>query len=82
MVVLYWTRSHSFIRFRGCGTAVVLPNKRSGRKVQSLAALYTTVRLSPWRKVWKNIHSRVCTPGPTLSVLHPGGPLPLAPLSS
>ena len=73
-MVLYWTRSHSFIRFRGCGTAVLLPNKRSGREVQPLAALYPTVRLSPWRQVRKNIHSRVWTPGPTWSVLHPGGP--------
>ena len=60
-MVLYWTR----IRFRGCGTAVLLPNKRSGREVQPLAALYPTVRLSPWRQVRKNIHSRVWTPGPT-----------------
>ena len=48
-VVLYWTR----IRFRECGTALLLPNKRSGRKVQPLAALYPTVRLSPWRQVRK-----------------------------
>ena len=48
-MVLYWTR----IRFRGCGTAVLLPNKRSGRKVQPLAALYPRVRLSPWRQVRK-----------------------------
>ena len=48
-MVLYWTR----IRFRGCGTAVLLPNKRSGREVQPLAALYSTVRLSPWRQVRK-----------------------------
>ena len=82
MVVLYWTRSHSFIRFRGWGTAVLPPNKRSGREVQPLAALYTTVRLSPLRQVWKNIHSRVCTPGPALSVPHLGGPPLLAPLSS
>ena len=79
---LYWTRSHSFIGFRGCGTAVLLPNKRSGREVQPLAALYPTVRLSPWRQVRKNIHSRVWTPGPTWSVLHPGGPPLLVPLSS
>ena len=77
-MVLYWTR----IRFRGCGTAVLLPNKRSGREVQPLAALYPTVRLSPWRQVRKNIHSRVWTPGPTWSVLHPGGPPLLVPLSS
>ena len=44
-----------------------------GKEVQSLAALYPTVRLSPWRHVRKNIHSRVWTPGPTWSVLHPGG---------
>ena len=48
-MVLYWTR----IRFRGCGTAVLLPSKRSGREVQPLAALYPTVRLSPWRQVRK-----------------------------
>ena len=53
-----------------------------GREVQPLAALYPTVRLSPWRQVWKNIHSRVWTPGPTWSVLHPGGPPLLVPLSS
>ena len=39
-------------------------------------------RLSPWRQVRKNIHSRVWTPGPTWSVLHPGGPPLLVPLSS
>ena len=81
-MVLYLTRSHSFIRFRGYETAVWLPNKRSGREVQPLAALYPTVRLSPWRQVRKNIHSRVWTPGPTWSVLHPGGPPLLVPLSS
>ena len=52
VVVSYWTRSHSFIRFLGCGTTVLLlPNKSSGREVQPLAALYPTVRLSPWRHV-------------------------------
>ena len=81
-MVLYLGRSHSFIRFRGCETAVWLPNKRSGRELQPLAALYPTVRLSPWRQVRKNIHSRVWTPGPTWSVLHPGGPPLLVPLSS
>ena len=81
-MVLYSTRSHSFIRFLGYETAVWLPNKRSGREVQPLAALYPTVRLSPWRQVRKNIHSRVWTPGPTWSVLHPGGPPLLVPLSS
>ena len=81
-MVLYLTRSHSFIRFRGCETAIWLPNKRSGREVQPLAALYPTVKLSPWRQVRKNIHSRVWTPGPTWSVLHPGGPPLLVPLSS
>ena len=80
-MVLYSTRSHSFTRFRGCDTADWLPNKRSGREVQPLAALYPTVRLSPWRQVRKNIHSRVWTPGPTWSVLHPGGPPLLVPLS-
>ena len=29
IIVLYWTRSHSFTRFRECGTAILLPNKRS-----------------------------------------------------
>ena len=62
---LYWTRSHSFIGFRGCGTAVLLPNKRSDREVQPLASLYPTIRPSPWRQVRKNIHSSVWTPGPT-----------------
>ena len=81
-MVLYLTRSHSFIRFRGYETAVWLPNKRSGREVQPLAALYPTVRLSSWRQVRKNVHSRVWTPGPTWSVLHPGGPPLLVPLSS
>ena len=81
-MVLYLTRSHSFIRFQGSEIAVWLPNKRSGREVQPLAALYPTVRLSSWRQVRKNIHSRVCTPGPTWSVLHPGGPPLLVPLSS
>ena len=57
-MVLYWTRSHSFIRFRGCETTVSFPNKRSGMEVQPLAALYPTVRLSPWRQVGK-----IFTPG-------------------
>ena len=52
-MVLYWTRSHSFVSFLGCGTTVLLPNKRSGREVQPLAALYPTARLSPWRQVRK-----------------------------
>ena len=64
-MVLYWTRSYSFIKFLGCETTVLLPNKSSGREVQLLAALYPTVRLSPWRQVWKNFHSRVWTPGHT-----------------
>ena len=51
------------------------------RKVQPLVALYPTVRLSPWRQVRKNIHSRVWTPGHTWSVLHQGGPPLLVPLS-
>ena len=68
-MVLYSTRSHSFIRFRGCETADWLPNKRSGREVQRPAALYPTVRLSPWRQVRKNINSRVWNPGPTWSGL-------------
>ena len=63
-MVLYLTRSHSFIRFRGYESAVWLPNKRSGSGVQPLAALYPTVTLSPWRQVRKNIHSRVWTPVP------------------
>ena len=79
---LYWTRSHSFIGFRGCGTAVLLPNKRSGREVPLLASLFPTARLSPWRQVRKNISSSVWTPGPTWSVLHTGGSPLLAPLSS
>ena len=54
----------------------MLPNKRSDREVQPLAALYPTVRLSPWGQVRKNLHSGVWTPGPTWSVLHPGGPPP------
>ena len=74
IMVLYWTTSHPFIRFRGCGTAVLLRTKRSGREVQPLAALYPTVRLSPWRQVRKNIHSKVWTPGPAWSVLRSGGP--------
>ena len=53
-----------------------------GREVQPLAAPHPIVRLSPWRQVRKNIHSRVWTPGPTWSVLHPGGPPLLVPLSS
>ena len=61
IMVLYWTRSHSFIRFRGCGTTVLLLNKRSGREVQPLAAIYPTVSLSPLRQVRRNIHSRVWT---------------------
>ena len=51
VMVSYWTRSHSFIRFLGCGNTVLLPNKSSGREVQLLALLYPTVRLSPWRHV-------------------------------
>ena len=43
-MVLYWTRSHSFVRLLGCGTTVLLPNKRSGREVQPFAALYPTVK--------------------------------------
>ena len=81
-MVLYWTKSHSFIKFLGCETTVLLPNKRSGREVQPLAALYPTVRLSLWRQVWKNIHSRVWSAGSTWSVLHPRGPPLLVPLSS
>ena len=83
IIVLYWTRSNSVIRFRVCGTAVLLPNKRSGREVQPLAALYPTVRLSSWRQIraW-NIHSRVWTPAPTWSVLRPGGSPLMVPLSS
>ena len=65
IMVLYCTRSCSFIKFLGCGITFLLPNKSSGREVQPLAALYPAVRLSPWRQVRKNIHSRVWTPGPT-----------------
>ena len=57
-MVLYWTRSHSFIRFQGCGTAVLLPNKRSGREVQPLAALYLIVRLS-----LRDRSGKISTPG-------------------
>lgn len=81
-MVLYWTRSLSFTKFLGCDTTVLLPNKSSGREVQPLAALYPTVRLSPWRQVEKNIHSRVWTPSRTWSILPPGGPPLLVPLSS
>ena len=70
---LFGATSHSFVRFPGRGTTVLLSNKRSGREVQPLAALYPTVRLSPWRQVQKNIYSRVWTPSPTWSVLHLGG---------
>ena len=59
IMVLYWTGSHSSVRFLGCGTTVLLPNKSSNREVQPLAALYPTARLSPCRQVRKNIHSRV-----------------------
>ena len=65
ITALYWTRCHSFIGFRGGRSTVLLPNKKSGREVQPLAALYPTVRLSPWRQVRKNIQSRVWTPGHT-----------------
>ena len=50
--------------------------------MQPLDALYPTVRLSPWRQVRRNIHSRVWTAGPTWSVLQPGGPPLLVPLIS
>ena len=73
ITVFYWTRSHSLTGLWGCRSTVLLPNKKSGREVQPLTALYPTVRLSPWRQVRKNIHSRVSTPGHTWSVLHPGG---------
>ena len=82
IMVLNWTGSHSSVRFLGCGTTVLLPNKSSNREVQPLAALYPTARLSPCGQVRKNIHSRVYTPGPTRSVLHPGGSPLLVPLSS
>ena len=54
--------------------------KIGGREVQPSAALYPTVRLSPWRQVRKNIHSRVGTPGSTWSVLPPGRAPPPPPL--
>ena len=65
-MVLYSNRSHSSIRFRGIETAVWLPNKRSGREVQPLAALYPTVRLRkkeiyPLRGVEPRSHL-ICTP--------------------
>ena len=46
-MVLYWTRSYSFIKFLGCETTVLLPNKSSGREVQPLAALYPTAGADP-----------------------------------
>ena len=49
----------------GCGTTVFLSIKKSDREVQPLATLYPTVRLSYWRQVRKNIHSKVWTPGTT-----------------
>ena len=60
VMVFYQTRSHSFLRFWACRSTVLLPNKKSGREVQSLAAFYPTVR-----QVGKNIHSRMRTPGHT-----------------
>ena len=55
--------------------------KIGGREVQPSAALYPTVRLSPWRQVRKNIHSRVGTPGSTWSVLPQVGHPPPGSLS-
>ena len=56
-----------------------------GREVQPLAALKPTVSLSPWREVWKNIHSRVGIPGPRPDLYSPqeGTPLliPLVPVT-
>ena len=49
LMVYCWTRSHSFIVPRKCGSTVLLLTKKSGREVQPLAPLYPTVRLSPWR---------------------------------
>ena len=69
IMVPHQTRLHSFIR----SWAVVL---LSFFPLKLVAALYPTVRLSHWRQVQKNIHSRVWTPGTTWSVVHPGG-LPL-----
>ena len=61
----------------GGGEGIVSPvspcSTVRGREVQPLAALYPTVRLSPWRQVRKNIHSRVWISGPTWSVLHSEG---------
>ena len=65
LTAFYWSRFHSSIGFWGCRSTALLPNKKSGREVQTLAALYPTVRLSPWRQVRKNIQSRVWTPGHT-----------------
>ena len=48
-ILWYYPRSHSSIRFLGCETTVLLPNKSSGSEVQPLATLYPKVRLSPWR---------------------------------
>ena len=56
----------------------VLPNKRSGREGQPLAALYPTIRLSPWRQVRKNILSRVWTPVRPNLYCHPSW-FPLVP---
>ena len=64
-ILWYYPRSHSSIRFLGCETTVLLPNKSSGSEVQPLATLYPTVRLSPCRQGRKKIHTRVWTPGPT-----------------
>ena len=36
--------------------------KKEWQGSATLAALYPTVRLSPWRQIQKNIHSRVCGP--------------------
>ena len=76
-IVLHQTRSHSFIRSWAVVLLSFFPLKKSDREVQSLAALYPTVR-----QVRKNIHSRVWTLGTTWSLLHPGGPPLLVPLSS
>ena len=64
IMVLYQTRSHSFIRPWNVELLSFFPLKKSHREVQPLAALEPTVRLSPWRQIRKNIHSRMWTPVP------------------
>lgn len=53
ITVFYQTRSYSFIGFQGHRSTVLLHNKKSGREVQPLTALYPTVGLSLWRRCRK-----------------------------